>query len=82
MATRIEAIPEKHKLRILKFSNGRIIYRYRGFDISRHGYYHPDKCVWWEGIDQKTGCADFHATTRTGIIEMIDRDLLKEKALN
>lgn len=39
-------------------------YFYRGYEIRNHGYYPPDKCVWWEAIDTKTGQGDFHAHTK------------------
>ncbi|MCM1439493.1 MAG: hypothetical protein NC131_09895 [Roseburia sp.] len=50
-------------------------YSYRGFEITNHGYYPPDKCIWWEAIDNQTQCADFHAHTLRDIIKLIDEDL-------
>ena len=50
-------------------------YLYRGYEIRNHGYYPPDKCVWWEAVDLKTGCADFHEHTKRDIIKSIDRAL-------
>ncbi len=50
-------------------------YFYRGFRVLNHGYYHPDKCVWWEAVDLKTGCADFHAHTKKEIKKLIDKSL-------
>ena len=50
-------------------------YLYRGFEIRNHGYYPPDKCIWWEAVDLKTGCADFHEHTKRDIIKSIDRAL-------
>lgn len=35
-------------------------YKYRGYDIRNHGYYEPDKCIWWEAINEQTQCADYH----------------------
>ena len=51
---------------------------YRGYTIRNHGYYPPDKCVWWEAVDDKTGCADFHAKRLRDIIKMIDEALVVE----
>ena len=51
-------------------------YEYRGYIVSNHGYYPPDKCVWWEAVSIETKCADFHATTKKQIKAMIDKDLL------
>ena len=52
-------------------------YEYRGFEVINHGYYAPDKHIWWEAVDVKTGCADFHARTKREIKELIDEDLDK-----
>lgn len=64
----------------LKEGEGKYIgapgYLYKGFEIINHGYYPPDKCVWWEAVDLKTGCADFHANTKREIKQMIDNDKL------
>ena len=46
----------------VKISKG--IYEYKGYRISNCGYYEPDHCIWWEAVDMKTGCADYHATTK------------------
>ena len=35
----------------------------------------PDHCIWWEAVDMKTGCADYHATTKKFLMEQIDEDL-------
>lgn len=53
------------------------LYLYRGYKIRNHGYYPPDKCIWWEAIDTTTQCADYHAHTLGQIIQMIDDDLDK-----
>lgn len=42
-----------------KISKG--IYEYKGYRISNCGYHHPDHCIWWEAVDVKTGCADYHS---------------------
>lgn len=48
---------------------------YRGYRIRNHGYYPPDKCIWWEAVNIKTGCADFHAHRLKDIIKMINDEL-------
>jgi hypothetical protein len=29
-------------------------YRYKGYLVRNHGYFVPDKCVWWEAINELT----------------------------
>lgn len=53
-------------------------YMYRGFRITNCGYYPPDKQVWWEAVDIKTECADFHAETKRLIKKMIDESIERE----
>lgn len=53
-------------------------YQYRGFTITFHGYYPPDKCIWWEAVDDKTGNGDFHEHTKRDILKAIDEALHKE----
>lgn len=53
-----------------KISKG--IYEYKGYRVSNCGYYQPDHCVWWEAVNIKNGCADFHATTKKEIQKLID----------
>ena len=53
-----------------KISKG--VYEYKGHRISNCGYHHPDHCVWWEAVDLKTGCADYHANTKKELMELID----------
>lgn len=48
-------------------------YLYKGYEIYNYGYCPPDKCIWWEATNIKTGCADYHANTKKEIIRMIDR---------
>ena len=48
---------------------------YRGYTIRNHGYYPPDKCVWWEAVNDETGEADFHAKRLRDIISMINESL-------
>jgi hypothetical protein len=55
--------------------NGKHIYKgylYKGYEIRNHGYYPPDKCIWWEAINIETGCADHHAHTKRDIKRLID----------
>ncbi len=42
-------------------------YQYRGWVISRVGYYEPEQRVAWEAYDPKTGCADFHGFSKREI---------------
>ena len=48
------------------------IYLYRGYELFNHGYYEPDRCVWWEARNTLTGCVDHHATTKKHLMELID----------
>jgi len=45
---------------------------YSGYRLINHGYYPPDRCVWWEAENLKTGEADFRATTRRQLKAEID----------
>ena len=47
---------------------------YKGYIIKCHGYYPPEKRVVWEGIDPKSGCADYHAYSKRDLINLIDKD--------
>lgn len=47
-------------------------YRYKGFIIINHGYYAPDKCVWWEAIDEITNEASYHAHRKKDLKKLID----------
>lgn len=67
----------KEKSRI-KISAGH--YKYKGYDIRNHGYYPSDRCVWWEAVNEYTGCADYHNTTLGGLI--IDIDEYENKVNN
>lgn len=62
-----------------KISKG--VYEYKGYRISNCGYHHPDHCVWWEAVNQSTGCSDYHATTKKEIIRMIDKETRKKKTI-
>jgi hypothetical protein len=47
-------------------------YLYRGYEVTNLGYHPPDRCVWWEAVDEVTKEASFHATTKWEIKMMID----------
>lgn len=55
-----------------RIKNGQ--YLYKGFRIVRHGYYEPEKSVWWEGVNEITGDADYHAHTKRDVKKLIDND--------
>ena len=55
------------------------IYEYKGYRLVNCGYHHPDHCVWWEAVDNKTGCADYHAGTKWELMRMIDEDEIKDQ---
>ena len=55
--------------------NGKNVYKgylYKGYEIRNHGYYPPDKAVWWEAVSLESGCADFHEHTKRAIKRAID----------
>jgi hypothetical protein len=43
--------------------------------IYNHGYYAPDKCIWWEATNLKTNEADFHEHTKWELIRQMQREL-------
>jgi len=45
---------------------------YKGYRIRNHGYYPPDKCIWWEAVNLKTNEADHHAHTKRDLKKLID----------
>lgn len=47
-------------------------YLYKGYEITNHGYYPPDRCNWWEAVNIKTRCADFHDHTKNSLMSLID----------
>ena len=55
---------------------------YHGYRLINHGYYPPDRCVWWEAENLKTGEADFRATTRRQLVAEIDLELKQTKMSN
>jgi hypothetical protein len=60
-----------------KVRNGK--YEYKGLEIINHGYYSPERCVWWEAVNVETGCADYHAHSKREIKRLIDADTPNEK---
>lgn len=68
----------KRKERATRISAGE--YLYRGFELRCHGYYPPDRCVWWEASEGNEGA--FHATTKRALMAMIDEDLARELRQN
>lgn len=63
----------------IKLGSGK--YKYKGYVITCHGYYEPDHCVWWEAVNIKTGCADYHTNTKKEIMELIDEDDTMEQKI-
>ena len=47
-------------------------YYYKGYIIINHGYYSPDRCVWWEAINSVTNEADYRAHTKNELKYLID----------
>ena len=45
------------------------------YNIYNHGYYAPDKCVWWEATNLKTNEADFHDHSKSHLIKIMQREL-------
>lgn len=64
-------LSQNHKCKRVRYGK----YLYRGYELVGQGYYPPDHQVWWEGVDPKTGCADFHAETKGLLKYMIDKEL-------
>lgn len=60
------------KKRANKMRSGK--YRYKHYILTCHGYYQPDKCIWWEAVNTQTNEADFHAHTKKELIEMISEE--------
>lgn len=57
-------------------------YEYRGYRLINHGYYEPDRCVWWEAVNVITGCSDYHEHTKRELIMSIDKDIAQDKKSN
>lgn len=47
-------------------------YEYRGWIISRVGYYEPERRVCWEAVDLETNHGDFHGFSKKEIKWLID----------
>ena len=67
-------------MRAIKISKG--LYEYKGYRISNCGCHEPGHCIWWKAVDMKTGCADYHATTKKFLMEQIDDDLKNRSEQN
>ncbi len=50
---------------------GRRVTIYKGHRLVNHGYYAPDKRVWWEAVDED-GNANHHAHTKRDLKNLID----------
>jgi hypothetical protein len=60
-------------LKRVKNNAGVVIkYLYKNYEVYNVGYYPPDKCVWWEAVNLETGAADYHATTKKHLKQLID----------
>ena len=45
------------------------------YEITNHGYYAPDNCIWWEAVNLKTNEADFHETRKKYLLQTMIREL-------
>jgi hypothetical protein len=45
------------------------------YEVYNHGYYAPDKCIWWEATNLKTNEADFHEHTKSQLLKTMQREL-------
>ena len=45
------------------------------YKITNHGYYPPDKCIWWEAVNLKANEADFHETAKKYLLQIMIREL-------
>lgn len=67
------------KHRVKKIRAGKYIYR--GVEITRHGYYQPERRVVWEGgvlIDKVAHSGDYHGFSLAQVKALIDADLDKK----
>ena len=65
------------------------VYQYKNYILYNCGYYSPEQCVCWEAENIKTGCADFHAYSKTHLMGLVDtwgesckkisKNIIKEK---
>lgn len=60
---------QRDSVAVQRLVRGRL---YRGYRLINHGYHAPDRCVWWQAENLKTGEADFHAHTRRDLKAQID----------
>ena len=60
-----------------KISTGKYYFKLgeHEYEITNHGYYAPDKCVWWEAVNLKTNEADFHETAKKYLLQTMIREL-------
>jgi hypothetical protein len=65
---------EKQKSRSPALRCGRLVSGgiYKGYRVMNHGYYAPDRCIWWEAQNLETGEADFHAHSLRELRREID----------
>ena len=54
-------------------ADGLKVYHYKGYEITNHGYYPPDKCIWWEAVNLTTGWAELHGNTKRELLNLIDK---------
>lgn len=47
-------------------------YLYRGYEITRIGYYPPDQKTVWEAVDPQTNCGEFHGFSLREVKYWID----------
>lgn len=62
-----------------RIGRGNYLYKYgtHEYEIINHGYYPPDKCIWWEAVNLKTNEADFHETTKKHLLKTMEDELSK-----
>lgn len=66
-----------HKMRAKRIGSG--IYEYKGYRLANCGYHRPNHQIWWEAVNLKTDCADYHAQTKKELMQMIDKDELERE---
>jgi hypothetical protein len=69
MANESTTDEQRDSVAVERLVRGRL---YRGYRLVNHGYYPPDRCVWWQAENLKTGEADFSARTRRELKAEID----------
>ena len=70
-------IKEMEKIHCTKIRSGKYHVKISDneYHINNHGYYPPDKCIWWEATNLKTNEADFHEHTKSQLLETMKREL-------